>query len=94
VEYTEEQLASFKQSFAQKRLRQIVMGGLAVIAFLGLALLRRGGIVPTVPLGVIWVLGVIGVFYFSRQNWRCPACERYLGKYVNSICPRCGVALR
>jgi hypothetical protein len=94
MEYTQDQLATFKQSFALKRLRQTVMGGLTIVAFLGLVLLQRTGIAPTVPVGVVWVLGVIGVFLFSWQNWRCPACDRYLGKYVHAVCPRCGVALR
>ncbi len=94
MEYTQEQLAAFKRSFAEKRLRQAVIGGVAVVALLGLVLLRRNGIVPTTPLGVMWVLGVVGIFFLSWRNWRCPACDRYLGKYVRSVCPRCGVALR
>src|SRR5690242_13062672 len=43
-----------------------------------------------VLLGVIAVLGV-----FTFWNWRCPACNRYLGKKARpKLCRRCGVRLQ
>jgi len=39
---------------------------------------------------------VIGVFVgFTAVNWRCPACDKYLGSDINrSICKKCGTRLR
>jgi predicted RNA-binding Zn-ribbon protein involved in translation (DUF1610 family) len=32
---------------------------------------------------------------FSLRNWRCPACNKYLGKgTLPHYCPNCGVELR
>jgi len=30
------------------------------------------------------------ILYLSWRNWRCPACEKYLGKPINpKRCPHC-----
>ena len=32
---------------------------------------------------------------FSFRNWRCPACNGYLGRSMSmNFCPKCGVELR
>jgi len=32
---------------------------------------------------------------FSLYNWRCPACNKYLGKQRSpKYCSKCGVALQ
>jgi rRNA maturation endonuclease Nob1 len=31
---------------------------------------------------------------FSLFNWRCPSCNKYLGKAINAkFCAKCGVQL-
>jgi hypothetical protein len=36
---------------------------------------------------------VVGLLIFSVRNWRCPACDRYLGKSMaHRSCPHCGAA--
>jgi len=44
-----------------------------------------------------WIALALGVAYglASYFNWRCPACDRYLGKHVNpTFCPKCGTRLK
>ena len=94
MEYTQEQLASFKSEFARRRQRQLVVGGLSAIGLLLVLFYRRGNGGP-VPLTLFCLVGLVGALIFSLQNWRCPACHRYLGKSSNlTFCPKCGVALR
>jgi hypothetical protein len=42
------------------------------------------------------IAGVIdfGIFISIFIIWRCPNCNKYLGKYVSSNCPKCGVRLK
>jgi rubrerythrin len=46
-------------------------------------------------IGPVIVALVVGALVFSLKNWRCPACDKYLGKGISpSFCPKCGVALQ
>jgi hypothetical protein len=94
MEYTQEQLATFKAEFARRRQRQLVVGGLSAIA-LSLVLVCRYRHEWQLPLTLLCLVGAVGALIFSFQNWRCPACHRYLGKSSNiTFCPKCGVELR
>lgn len=43
------------------------------------------------PAAVVLILGGLG---FSLYNWRCPACNKYLGKAMSpKFCAKCGVEL-
>ncbi|HEX9780190.1 MAG TPA: hypothetical protein VGB20_03150 [bacterium] len=45
--------------------------------------------------GGIMLVVVVGLLGFSFKNWRCPACNRYLGKAWNPrFCAGCGVPLQ
>ena len=101
MQYTEEQKASFKQVFAARRRRQIILAVPLVAIILGFALLaddRKGGMVLGIPVAVAGppLLVLVGAaVVFSFWNWRCPACEKYLGKGLGPrFCPKCGVALQ
>ena len=63
---------------------------------LGLVLVVLSGrhAVSRFPFMAVWFAMVAGLLIFSWQNWRCPACDRYLGKYPGRFCPKCGVPLR
>ncbi|HEX4440569.1 MAG TPA: hypothetical protein VH854_10900 [Thermoanaerobaculia bacterium] len=89
--FTQQELERFQQEFARRRQRQFVAGGLTAVGVLLLVLYDRRAM--SFPLPVIWVAMVVGVLIFSWQNWRCPACDRYLGKYPPRFCPKCGVPL-
>jgi hypothetical protein len=44
---------------------------------------------------ILTALILITVFSFSVRNWRCPACDTYLGKMLNpKHCPHCGIKLQ
>jgi hypothetical protein len=50
---------------------------------------------PLIVVGPLFLVLIIGALVFSLKNWRCPACDRYLGKVWNPRhCHSCGVALR
>jgi len=83
------------QRFKQRRKRQII----ATIPFIiGLILLivgsERGGFSPAI-VGPVFLTYVIGMLIFSFKNWRCPGCNRYLGKGMSPrFCQKCGIQLQ
>src|SRR5262245_20854342 len=100
VPYTHEQEAGFKQQFAMRRKRQVILAIPLVLAIVGVVAagdsLDRGlfGLPPAVLTGGFLLL-VAGALIFSFRNWRCPACDRYLGKHLGpSFCAKCGVRLQ
>ena len=101
MEYTEEQKATFKQQFAERRKRQIILAIPLVALVVGFAVFtdeRNQVALPGVPASAVapvFLVVVVGALIFSLRNWRCPACDKYLGKGVSPrFCPKCGVALQ
>jgi fatty acid desaturase len=100
MQYTEQQLEDFKAEFARRRKRQLLVSLPVVAAFLIFAVASQKGMVPFFGLppavvGAIAFAVILGTLVFSLSNWRCPACNKYLGKGIGpSFCPRCGVPLR
>ncbi|MFX0199891.1 MAG: hypothetical protein ACFFCW_27525 [Candidatus Hodarchaeota archaeon] len=100
MEYTEEQKQEFKSQFAARRRRQLI----ATLPFIILIILfatineSTGLVLGSIPISIflpIFFIAIIGLLVFSIKNWRCPACNKYLGKAFNpSFCSKCGVALR
>lgn len=98
--FTREQQMEFKRLFALRRKRQII---LAVPLIAGmLAVIFSNATDREDILGIpleIWAAGmlvvVLGGLLFSYLNWRCPSCDRYLGRAINPrFCTDCGVELR
>ena len=101
MEYTEEQKATFKQQFAERRKRQIILAIPLVALVVGFAVFadeRSPAALPGIPASMVapvFFAVVVGALIFSFRNWRCPACDKYLGKGVSPrFCPKCGVALQ
>jgi hypothetical protein len=98
VDHTEEQKAQFKQEFAVRRKRQMILAvPLVVLVLLAILSDRGGGAIFGIPrqtIGMGFFIFVVGALMFSFRNWRCPACDRYLGKGTPSYCPKCGVELQ
>jgi hypothetical protein len=100
MSYTAEQESEFKRLFAARRKRQ-AMVAIPFIAALLVIVMGRGGErmdllgVSAVIWGPVLAVFVVGALVFSFKNWRCPACNGYLGKAFNPrYCSKCGVELR
>ena len=103
-DYTEQQKAEFKEQFNIIKKRQYICAA-PVIAALIPALLGEGqnwqGSIVGLPYSLFalaFPFTVLAVLAFSFWNWRCPACNRYLGSGGSlqgpTSCPNCGIALR
>ena len=88
------------QEFERRRSTQLMATPFLILAIVVLVwarehpLSRLGGIPASTVSGIAFAVVMAGVL-FSFRNWRCPACNRYLGKAWNpNYCARCGVQLR
>ena len=97
---TQEQQEEIQALFALKRRRQILLA-IPLIPVLIVVLVSRDfgdGVlfgIPSEVWGPVFLVLAIGALLFSLWNWRCPACEKYLGKAISPrFCPKCGVALQ
>lgn len=84
--------------FKKRRTRQIMAIGPIVLAFIALLSVENNptgifGFAPsTILVGAFAV--IISVLVFSLLNWRCPSCNKYLGKAINpKFCSKCGTQL-
>jgi hypothetical protein len=99
--HTEQQKAGFKKEFAVRRKRQIILAVPLAAMVMAFAFLGEDGDNRTVmgfqasAVAPVLIVLVVGALVFSLKNWRCPACDKYLGKGMSpSFCPKCGVALQ
>ena len=100
MQHTEQQLTELKAEFAKRRKRQL-LATIPIVAVFVVAMVLRGGgdvsflgIPSSVVVGGVFAL-ILGSIAFSLWNWRCPACNRYLGKGISpSFCSKCGVPLQ
>jgi hypothetical protein len=100
VEYTEGQKAEIRTLFAARRRRQLLISLPLIVLIMGFAFLENGnrGAILGIPATMVFpgfLAMIAGAIVFSLYNWRCPACNRYLGKQRNpKFCNKCGVALQ
>jgi hypothetical protein len=99
MEYTEQQKVEFKERFRERRKRQTVVSVLVGILVVPVLIIRA--FPNSVNSGYIFFIGiaflpaVVSAIIFSRKNWRCPACGKYLGQSINpKHCQSCGIALQ
>ena len=98
MEYTEEQKAEFKEQFRERKKRQKAVSVLVIVLLVPVFIIRA---FPNSPMsdyvffvGIGFFAAVVSAIVFSRKNWRCPACGKYLGQGMNpKHCPNCGIAL-
>jgi hypothetical protein len=85
------------EEFGRRRARQLALG--YVIIPLALIAVWLEHHAQANPFGSLLFLAmatpvIVMALLFSLKNWRCPACNTYLGKRANpSACPKCGVRL-
>ncbi|HET9887699.1 MAG TPA: hypothetical protein VFR10_09305 [bacterium] len=99
MQYTDRQKMEFKESFAQRRKKQLLLAAL-IIPLVLVAVFAEDQRTDTIlgysveVFGPIFLVAVIAALLFSLRNWRCPACSKYLGRSMNpKFCHNCGVEL-
>ncbi len=100
MQYTDRQQAEIRTLFALRRRRQLLISLPLIALIMGFAFLEKGnsgaflGIPPSIVFPGFLVM-IAGAVVFSLYNWRCPACNKYLGKQRSpKYCSKCGVALQ
>lgn len=95
---TGQRRAKLVAEFQRRRRRQLLVSIPLVVVILGVgAVGGEGGVlgVSQVVLAGVLVALIFGMLLFSFRNWRCPACDAYLGRYMNPRhCSACGALLR
>lgn len=93
MEQTEYQKARIREEFATRRKRQLIAVVPVVALLAGGAWLgerAENTVYPFIMIGV-----VVLMLIFSFRNWRCPACDGYLGRGISpKFCSKCGAQLR
>ncbi len=90
--------AEIIEEFKKKRTRQIMAVGPIILAFIGLLSVENNptgtfGLAVTTILVTAFAV-IISVLIFSFLNWKCPSCNKYLGKTINpKFCSKCGTQL-
>jgi hypothetical protein len=82
-------------TFKKKKRLVYILGGTAFVFMVPMFIASNN---PQSKIALICAIiaGIVdlGIFIFIFVIWRCPNCNKYLGRYVSSNCPRCGVRLR
>ena len=100
MQYTSEQVSEFKRSFSRRRKRQLLLAVPLFAAVIAVAVQRDSaspeilGISPSIY-GPAFLCLVVAALIFSFLNWRCPACNGYLGRTISPrFCAKCGAVLQ
>jgi hypothetical protein len=100
MEDTDAQAEDIKADFARRKRKQLIVVAPLLLLIVGFVLFEdrikssASDVPQFVLIGVLSIVA-IGILVFSFRNWRCPACNGYLGKSASlNHCPKCGVALR
>ena len=97
--YSEEQKQEFKRQFKSRRARQLLLIVPVILLLFSRFFLRDGRVTELTGisadyLGIALLVVVAGILLFTVKNWRCPACNRYLGRTISPrFCQKCGVEL-
>jgi len=100
MQYTDRQQMEIRALFALRRRRQLLISLPLIALIVGFVFLEKGntGTFLGIPATMVFpgfLAMVAGAFVFSLYNWRCPACNKYLGKQRSpKYCSKCGVALQ
>ena len=88
------------EEFRRRRTKQLWVTIPAVLVIMALiwSMESRGGAPVGLPQSAalsIKIAVLFGLIIFSFGNWRCPACNAYLGKSLGPrFCQKCGAQLR
>jgi hypothetical protein len=88
------------EDFKKRRTRQIMVAIPMVIGMISLFVISENRDFSFAGISSLHIsIGIVVLFVaaavFSFKNWRCPACNKYLGKGISpKFCPKCGVKLQ
>lgn len=89
-----------ERQFARQKKRQWVASGVMILGIIAFAVNRDPstegifGLPRAVILAGAFSLAVAALI-FTLLNWRCPACNKYLGKsFSPTFCSKCGAKLQ
>jgi hypothetical protein len=89
LEYTDQQRSAFKDAYAKRLRKQLIMIVLLFAVMAALRFTEEGdtffGLSQAVFGSISLVAIVVGSVIFNSRNWRCPACDKYLGRAFNPI---------
>ena len=99
VEYTDQQRAGFKDAYAKRLRKQVLMIVLFFALMAPLPFIEDSatffGLSGAVFGPICFVAIAIAWMILNGRNWRCPACDNYLGRAFNpERCGSCGIELR
>jgi len=89
-----------KQDYERRRSIQLIITGplvASIIVFIWAQANSTSSLIgiPAYRIVLSAFAVIVSGMVFSVRNWRCPACDRYLGKAWNPRhCAHCGVQLR
>jgi hypothetical protein len=89
------------QEFKERRTRQLMASAVVVLGIVGMIWLDKNPgaasemDVSSAVIGPVFVGMVLVVLAFSFYSWRCPGCNKYLGKAITpNFCQKCGAPLQ
>ncbi|MBZ0166941.1 MAG: hypothetical protein K8I00_09045 [Candidatus Omnitrophica bacterium] len=96
MELTEPQKEQIKIQFRQRRTRQMWVSLPFIIVLLAAIIFEdQLAQVFSPVVGIALIVVVAAIMGFSFRNWRCPHCDKYLGKGISPrFCAKCGVPLQ
>jgi len=99
LEFTDQQRAAFKDTYANRLRKQLIMIVLLFAVMAPLPFIEEGatfsGLSGAVLGPISLVAIVLGWVIFNGRNGCCPACNNYLGRTFNPRhCRRCSIGLR
>jgi len=99
MQYTDQQRTAFKDAYAKRLRKQLIMIVLLFAVMMPLPFIEDNatyfGLSGAVLGPTVLVVIAIGWVTFHGRNWRCPACDEYLGRAFNpKHCRSCGIELR
>ena len=91
--------SQIKNEFRLRKSRQIraIAAAVLLIVFLAVIYNRPGpfGNLSKNTISAIQVIVIAAFIGFTRSNWRCPSCNKYLGQDISKHgCRKCGTRLQ
>jgi len=95
----EKDYAQIRKEFRQRQSRQLLSIAVSLLLMLLLALLQKRpdlfGELPKNAVSGLQIIVIAAFIAFSVSNWKCPACNKYLGPDINKhLCKKCGTRLQ